>query len=134
MGSKGTGNFGDYNKSGSTGSSKGGGGQGQGGSGGVKGNECEKAIGDISLEDVANCSYFKKYKKVPPPDTQILLSEKLEGGRLTIITEQEEVIGYIPTKFNYLRRCIQDGYKYSGQVNQSNIKPIPTVRIDLSPT
>jgi len=130
MGTTGTGRFRDYDKGGGKRPGKGSGGSGEGGG---KVNECEKAIGDILLEEVASCQYLKKRKNLPPSGTIVFLRERLEGGRLAIETAEHELIGYLPTRYNYLRRCMEQEYRYSGNIIQSSVSPIPIIRIDLAP-
>lgn len=132
MGSTGTNRFTDYTGSGG-GRPKGGGGAGsQPATSGV--SQCERAHGDIPLEEVARCEYFKAHERVPPVDTPVSVRSKLQGGRLAVeAVKTQEVIGYLPTKYLYLRKCIQQGWTYGGQVLASSSGKSPVVRIDLAP-
>ncbi|HEY0375341.1 MAG TPA: hypothetical protein VGC87_00110 [Pyrinomonadaceae bacterium] len=143
MGSSGSGSFSDYSKkSGSKkggtkrrGSSKGGGG-GSGASGGggpSGGNDCAKAIGDISLEEVARCEYYQKYSDVPRVSTQVRVRKVLVGSRLGVENNKGELLGYIPTEYNYLVGCLEEGYSYTGLVKSSLNVRVPRINIDLRP-
>ena len=45
-----------------------------------------------------------------------------------------EVVGYLPTAFNYLRQCVARGHQYSGTVESSGVvNSIPVVRVRLTP-
>jgi len=127
MGSTGTGRFSDYPGSRGSGS---GGGSSQGGEGQ---NQCEKAAGNILLEEVAICDYFSAHKTVPPVGDTVRLREQLFDGRLAIETESSEVIGFLPTRYNYLRQCIEQGYEYAGTIISSTTTNLPSVKIDLAP-
>jgi hypothetical protein len=134
MGTTGTGRFGDYPGSQGSGSggikggSKGGGGR----SGGEGEDQCSKAMDTITLEEVAICSYYKARKDVPTVGTNVFLRKELEGGRLAIETRSKEVIGFLPTKFNFLLRCMEEGYNYSGKVISSRSGNLPLVKIELA--
>lgn len=131
MGTTGGGKFKHYD--GNRGKSKGSGGKPGGKQGGGKKNECEKAIGDILLEEVANCQYFRSHKNLPPIGSSVNMRKILEGSRLAIETDSGEVLGYLPIQYNYLRRCMEQDYKYSGNVISASATPLPSVRIDLGP-
>ena len=53
-------------------------------------------------------------------------------GRVAVVSEGDEVIGYLPVEYNYLRRCIEQEFSYTGEVVLSASRPIPTVRVTLS--
>ena len=131
MGSTGTGRFSDYPGS-SEGSGSGAGGGGSQG-GGKSSDKCESAIGELPLEEVATCEYFEKSKDVPSVGTEVKLKEELVGGRLAVVTNSKEVVGFLPTKYNYLLKCIKKGFTYVGVVLSSNSGELPTVKIDLGP-
>jgi hypothetical protein len=132
MGSRGTGRFGDYqpgHDKDTTGGSDGPGTESKG-----KANVCEQVIEEIILEEVARCEYYQTHKNVPPVGSRISLRTKLVGGRLAIETESREILGYLPTMFNYLRGCMEQKYRYAGQVIYSNLaNKIPDVTIELGP-
>ncbi|MBI1912137.1 MAG: hypothetical protein HYS21_09055 [Deltaproteobacteria bacterium] len=129
MGSTGTGRFTDYPGSSNGKRNKSGGGSGE--ENDIR--KCERAIGDISLEEVANCSFFKDYNNVPSIDTDIFLLPQLLGGRLVIATSTGEQVGVLPTRYNYLRQCLEQGYTYGGKVIFSELGRLPIVKIDLAP-
>jgi hypothetical protein len=137
MGTTGTGKFSDYpggsKKKGKGGSDIGGGGGSQDDPEKGDQNKCGKAIGGISLEDVARGDFYKRNKKVPPTGTEVLLREHLEKGRLVIEAKGGEIIGSLPTRYNYLRQCMEQGNRYGGNVISSSSSPLPTVKIDLGP-
>jgi hypothetical protein len=123
MGSSGSGSFSDYSKQ----KSKTTGGK----SGGASGDDqCGKAI-STSLEEVSRCTYFASTGKVPSKGTEITIV--FNGVRLAAVTKKKEEIGYLPTKYNYIKNCLADGYSYSGEVTSSSLKPVPGVLVDIVP-
>lgn len=121
MGSTGSGNFTDYpgNKHAVA---------------GVTGGEstldaCEKAV-ITRLEDVATSEYYQKYGLVPPIGTKIIISF---ASRIVAVDKDGVVIGNLPTAYNYLLRCLNQGYQYEGEVSSSSDSPIPTVQIAATP-
>jgi hypothetical protein len=136
MGSVGTDRFSDY--PGSSGGrpdtgKKGGGGGGGGGEGG--GDQCELAIADLALEEVATSEYFTSHSRVPRVGTQVRLRKKLVGSRIAVeISKSGEVLGLVPTEYNYLRQCMSRGFEYTGTVVSSSTGPLPEVSVDLTPT
>ena len=122
MGSTGTGKFSDY-----PGSKSSTGGAGAGSGGGQ--NPCDKAF-NARLEDVERCSYYQNHSAPPPRDTEV---EIIFKERLCAATRDGVVVGYLPTKFNYLAKCIKDNYTYEGIVVKSlNNNPV-VVEIDVTP-
>lgn len=139
MGSSGTNRFSDYPGSGGGGSDKGRGGSGGGSSGSAGAtsgvNRCEKAIGDVPLEEVARSEYYLKHKAVPSVDTPVTVRKKLVGGRVAVETfKGSEVVGLLPTRYLYLWTCMQQDWEYSGAVIASSAGKVPMVRVDLAPT
>lgn len=123
MGSSGSGSFTDYSKQ----KSKTTGGK----SGGASGDDkCGKAF-STSLEEVSRCDYFTSTGKVPPRGTEVAII--FNGVRLAAVTKKKEEIGYLPTKYNYIRNCLVDGFNYLGVVSSSSLKPVPTVLVDITP-
>ena len=122
MGSSGTGNLRDY-------PGKRGTGNGDGGQGGRRGGDrCNDAV-KAELEEVARSEYYKNHQNVPRAGTQIQIVHR---KRLAVITAAGEVVGYLPTKYNYLAACLASGFKYSGTVITSNNTPIPAVSVEVS--
>ncbi len=135
MGSSGTGNFTDYPPSGGGRTSGKGGGGGSAGGGGKSGDKdkCERDIDNLPLEDVANCEYFKQHKTVPPLKTKVKVRKKLVGGRIAVETASNgEVVGYVPTAYNYLRGCMERDWEYSGKVADSASGKLPKIKVDLA--
>lgn len=121
MGSTGSGRLSDYSRFG----------------GAVKGvtggedliNKCDRAVA-TALEDVETCDYYKKYGKVPAKGTYVRIDKKM---RLVAVDENSDVIGHLPTEYNYLLECINDGYQYEGEVSGSFDTPVPSVYIAATP-
>jgi hypothetical protein len=128
MGSRGSGRLTDYPGSGKSNGKTGGDG-GAGGSAPPQIDRCARAI-SANLEDVEQSAYFKAHKASPPKDTRLQIAHK---KRLVAQTDTGEVVGNLPTRFNYLAACIQDGYSYTGYVrNSGNGPPIATVAADFT--
>lgn len=121
MGSTGSGRLSDYSRFG----------------GAVKGvtggedliNKCDRAVATV-LEDVETCDYYKKNGKVPAKGTYVKIALKT---RLVAIDEKGDVIGYLPTEYNYLLECLNDGYQYEGEVSGSFETPVVSVYIAVTP-
>lgn len=128
MGSSGTHTFTDYP------GSSGGRPDGKGGGGGRgKTDKCDMTLTDLSLEEVALSAYFTAHKKPPPENTKIRIRGKLVDGRVAVETESDgEVIGYVPTAYNYLRQCISQGWTYMGNVSSSSSSKVPKVQVNLT--
>lgn len=121
MGSSGTGRFSDY-----SGSSK-----DEDGGGGSSGNDpCELAF-NTDLEEVERCDYYIA-NGTPPPDRTIV-SVNFEK-RANVVTKDGLLVGYLPTKFNYLRACIANGHSYDGVVNSTSTAPVVLVNVDITPS
>lgn len=123
MGSTGTGSFTDYPGEKPKSPTN----NGEEGSKGI--DNCGKAIA-TKLEEVARCAYYVTTKGVPPVGTAI---EVHFDKRIVARTLDGIDIGYLPTKFNYLKFCLEEGYVYEGQVTSSSVAPIPMVSVDISP-
>lgn len=121
MGSTGSGRFSDY-----PGSSKQGGGEDQ--AGGLPVDRCAKAL-STSLEDIEHCEYFKKYGTPPAVSTILHVAHT---KRIVAQTASGEVVGNLPTGFNYLAACLKAGYTYVGQVRTSSKGPVASVERDVS--
>lgn len=119
MGSTGSGNFTDY--------------QGFSGGNPKQGGEsnenlCERAF-RTELEDVDTSEYYKSNGHLPDLNSEITI--KFNGHRIVATTNGQE-IGNLPTKYNYLRRCMED-YTYFGIVSNSSSNPINFIIINVSP-
>lgn len=135
MGSTGTGKFTDY--PGSSGGHPNPGKKGKGGGGGGGGggsDQCDLAIEDLALEEVGSSEHFTEHSRVPRVGTEVRLRRKLVGSRLAVETvAAREIVGFVPTEYNYLRQCMSRGYEYTGTVVSSSGGSIPQVSVDLSP-
>lgn len=127
MGSCGVGNFGDYdlrnigNKS-SEAAEVGGGGQ-------VTDFNCTLNDVIIRLEDVATSEFFNTHGILPKIGTAINVKNSLEGGRLVVVNEQSENLGNLPTRYQYLYKCISMGSSYFGEVIDSKDEPIKSITV-----
>ncbi len=92
-------------------------------------NKCDRAVATV-LEDVETCDYYKKNGKVPAKGTYVKIALKT---RLVAIDEKGDVIGYLPTEYNYLLECLNDGYQYEGEVSGSFETPVVSVYIAVTP-
>lgn len=121
MGSTGSGSFSDYDHSPKKIAS-------QGSTSGE--DKCNKSF-STNLEEVQNCNYYINHSSVPPRNTQV--SIVFENPRLAVQDTANQIIGYLPTKYNYLLACMESGINYSGVVSASSLRPIPSVSVDISP-
>lgn len=90
---------------------------------------CDRAVA-TSLEDVATSDFYKKYGKVPVTGIPIIITA---NKRIVAVDENGITIGNLPTEYNYLLACIQEGYQYEGQVTDSYDTPLPSVNIAVTP-
>jgi len=138
MGSRNTGKFTDYPGT-SNGSSKSGRGSGNGsgdgrGGGAADKDQCLRVINNVSLEEVSKAEYFLTHKAFPPVDTAVSVRSNLVGGRIGVETlSEKELIGLLPTDYNYLLQCMKQDYKYSGAILSVKSQPIPVIRVELVP-
>ena len=129
MGSAGSGRFGTYRiESGQIT-----GGNGNGGVGGGIGEvECPSNIENIRLEDVATSQYYVTYKSLPPSGDLVELNNTIYRGRLVVVVVSTgEILGNLPTQYNYLIKCIKKNMQYSGSVVLSGLIPVPFVVVKL---
>ncbi len=122
MGSTGSGSFTDYSQYKPTGSSGNGGGSGE--------DICGKAF-STHLQEVSRCFYYLNYNTIPPLGTDVKV--RFNGLRLSVETLSGEEIGYLPTRYNYLKNCLADNFTYSGKVTSSTETPVPSVHVDIVP-
>lgn len=122
MGSSGTGNFSDYlNFQGAI----------KGVTGGVDSEDkCALAFSTL-IEDVDTCEYYCKKGALPAVGTEVYIDFKV---RLVVKNNDGLIIGYLPTKYNYLRNCIVKGFTYTGVVSNASSTPINTVVVDITPS
>lgn len=124
MGSSGSGRISDY--PGSSSSSGSGAGNGSGGGGDV--DRCSKAF-NTRLEDVESAPYYQAHGALPPIGTKVRI---VQGKRIQAQTLDGEIIGNLPTSFNYLAACLKDGWAYVGTVQKwLSQPPVSTVSLDF---
>ena len=132
MGSSGTGSFGNYKPDNMKKDKNAR--QGLGVNGIASGGEieCPTEITMIRLEDVQLSEYFTQHGTVPPKGASVFLSKKLHYGRLVVVaSDTNEIIGNLPTKYNFLLNCLNSSKNYSGNVVNSDVKPVPYVVVTL---
>lgn len=120
MGSSGSGTLSDYSGQPKTGS-------GSGSSGGSSGSDkCGEAF-TASLEDVASHDYYMNHGSVPAAGTQLTIELR---SRLVAVAGTEAV-GSLPTRLNYLARCLQNGFTCTGVVTASSNGANPQIQADF---
>lgn len=122
MGSSGPGNFSDYSNypraiKGVTGAVD-------------SDDKCALAFSTL-IEDVDTCEYYSKKGVLPAVGTEVYVDFKV---RLVVKSNDGLIIGYLPTKYNYLRNCIVKGFTYTGVVSVASSTPINTVVVDITPS
>lgn len=90
---------------------------------------CDRAVA-TNLEDVATSDYYKKHGTVPPKGTTVTITST---SRIVAIDDNGDVIGNLPTEYNYLLGCIEEGYQYEGEVTISFTSPFPSASIAVTP-
>jgi hypothetical protein len=90
-------------------------------------DKCEKAFA-AKLEDIEHCDYYKKHGDVPKPKTVLEIAHK---KRVVAQTQAGEIVGNLPTSFNYLAGCLRQGYKYVGHVRDAKAGPVAAVSADF---
>ena len=130
MGSNTTGRFQDYPGSRGSGASA----EGAGGAASSGEDQCERAINGVALDDVARCPYYEAHDAVPSRGTAVRVRDNLYQGRIAVeAADSREVIGLLPTMYNYLLSCIKAGYRYRGTVANATDRPVPTVAVNIAP-
>ena len=92
-------------------------------------DKCALAFSTL-IEDVDTCEYYSKKGMLPAVDTEVSVEFKV---RLVVKSNDGLIIGYLPTKYNYLRNCIVKGFTYTGVVSNVSSTPINTVIVDITP-
>ncbi|MEX0722014.1 MAG: hypothetical protein WD059_15160 [Balneolaceae bacterium] len=101
MGSTGSGRLSDYSGKKSTDSS--------GKDGGASGEDkCGKAF-STHLEDVGTSKFYEQNDSVPSSGESVSLSFK---KRIIAVLDDGTAIGNLPTAYNYLKFCMDDGFNY----------------------
>ncbi|MDQ8747730.1 hypothetical protein [Elizabethkingia miricola] len=119
MGSTGSGNFTDYQDFSGTSPKQ----------GGLSiDNDCGKAF-RTDLEDVDTSEYYKANGELPDVNTPIVIG--FNGSRIVALVTDKE-IGNLPTKYNYIRKCMSN-IIYSGIVSNISTVPINSITINVSP-
>lgn len=93
-------------------------------------DKCALAFSTL-IEDVDTCEYYSKKGMLPAVDTEVSVEFKV---RLVVKSNDGLIIGYLPTKYNYLRNCIVKGFTYTGVVSNVSSTPINTVIVDITPS
>ncbi|RCW29657.1 hypothetical protein [Marinilabilia salmonicolor] len=91
-------------------------------------NKCEKAF-RTELEDVDTSEFYNSQGRLPDVNTEVII--EFNGHRIVATINGEE-IGNLPTKYNYLRKCMNE-YTYSGIVSNTSSNPINSIIINVSP-
>jgi len=127
MGSTGSGRISDY--PGSSPAAKPGG-QG-GGIGPSVEDRCARAF-NARLEDVELSDYYRAHANLPPKGTRV---ELVKRKRLVVQTTDGEGIGNLPTSFNFLASCMNEGWTYIGTVQQVRSgPPVASISVDFAAT
>jgi hypothetical protein len=96
-------------------------------------DRCADPLPDIPLEEVATSDYYRRVRTVPPRGTGVRLRTELVSGRLGVeVADTGELLGLIPTPYNFLRACIARGYRYDGAVTSSAAGQLPMIRVQLT--
>lgn len=128
MGSTGTGNFSDYSENKDPKKNENSSEPDE--TGGRSGNDkCLRAF-STKLEEVANSPFLTQSRNLPPVGTKVIIQF---NKRIEAATEDGIGLGYLPTAYNYLLGCIEDGHTYSGIIISSNLTPLPSLSIDVHP-
>lgn len=90
---------------------------------------CDRAVATL-LEDVSTSDYYNTFGNIPLKGTYIRITS---NKRIVAVDNNGVVIGNLPTEYNYLLGCLQEGYNYEGQVIDSFDTPIPSVSIAITP-
>jgi hypothetical protein len=107
-------------------------GSGGGGGGDEGGNRCILPLRNVLLEEVARSDFFSSSRSVPAVGREVEVLDTLVGGRVAVVTSDSgAVIGFLPVDLNYLRRCIEQGFRYEGAVTSSSSGRVPVVRVNL---
>jgi hypothetical protein len=123
MGSSGSGNLSDYSRKPNV---KTGGGGSSGGSSG--GDKCGEAF-SVGLEDVGGYPYHANTGSVPPIGTILTIALQV---RMVALDSRGTAVGALPTRYNYLAKCLEAGFNYSGVVTASAGGQNPQAQVDFA--
>lgn len=127
MGSSGFGTFGNYDITNKGSISP------NGQNGGIGGGNFPDPLEYIRLEDVAISEYYMNYQSLPAQGESVELATRIIHGRLAVLDGGTgEVLGNLPTRYNYLLRNIQLGTLFTGIVVSSGEIPVPFVVVTLN--
>lgn len=127
MGSSGSGRFSDYPGT----RAKEVAGSGTGMEGGASGaDKCQQAF-HVLLDDVGNSDFYSQFNAVPAVGDQLGII--FDKKRVFAVDVNGVKIGALPTSYNYLVACLEDGVTYVGVVTSSAVSPVPTVAADFGP-
>ena len=125
MGSTGSGRFSDYPGTGKPVSGT------AGGSPPPQGEDpCARAF-TVTLQDVEHGEFFANNNGAVPPTGAPLRIELRK--RVVAVDPLGQSVGNLPTTYNYLADCLQDGFSYEGKVVVSEKRPTATVTVDFVP-
>ncbi|WP_207224572.1 hypothetical protein [Fluviicoccus keumensis] len=126
MGSSGSGRFSDYPGT----KAKEVTGNGTGVAGGMSGvDKCKQAF-SVVLDDVGNSDFYSKFRTVPTVGDQLEI--QFDKKRVVAVDVNGVMVGALPTSFNYLVACMNDGVTYIGLVSTSAGAPVPTITADFT--
>ena len=92
-------------------------------------NQCDDVF-KTNLEEVENSDYFNNNDSLPDIGERLHISV---DKRIKAVAENGETVGYLPTKYNYLKFCMDEGYLYLAEVTQSLAVPLPKIKVEVSP-
>jgi hypothetical protein len=76
------------------------------------------------------CAYFMNHKGLPADHTALTLSL---NQRVAAQTPQGDVVGYIPTEYNYIAGCLKGGWRFPAAVVNTSMKPFPRIWVQVTP-
>jgi hypothetical protein len=98
-------------------------------------DRCLQPVGDVTLEEVERCAYFRTHGGVPPEGSDVgVVREDASGRPAAALASNDEVIGLLPTRWNYLAGCLAQGYAYEGVITVAEGGNPAVVVVTLAPT
>ncbi len=93
-------------------------------------DRCARAFG-VHLEDIEQSEYFGTHRTQPPIGTLLDVAQR---KRIVAQTRNGEIVGNLPTLYNYLAACMKDGWSYFGAVRSTNDgPPVASIAVDFLP-
>ncbi len=120
MGSTGSGSFSDYQAYGKA---------EKGFNGGEDFNDKCSLSFETFLEEVETSDYYREHAALPRVKSEVTILFKT---RIAAIDNSGVVMGYLPTKYNYINGCLREGYMYSGEVTLVKDAPIKSVKVSIT--